>query len=60
MKANYYILLLLSITIYSCSKEVEIDIPGYTAEIVVDGTIETDQNPLLLLSTSADIYICRN
>lgn len=45
---------------YSCSKEVEIDIPGYTAEIVVDGTIETDQNPLLLLSTSADIYICRN
>ena len=41
---------------YSCSKEVEIDIPGYSAEIVVDGAIETDQNPLLLLSTSADIY----
>lgn len=56
MKANYYILLLLSTTMYSCSKEVEIDIPGYTAEIVVDGTIETDQNPLVLLSTSADIY----
>jgi len=56
MKANYYILLLLGITIYSCSKEVEIDIPGYTAEIVVDGTIETDLNPLVLLSTSADIY----
>ena len=46
----------LVIAICSCSKEVEIDIPGYVSELVVDGTIETNQHPLVLLSTSADIY----
>ena len=50
------IILVLFAALQSCSKEVEIDIPGYVAEIVVDGTIETNQHPLVLLSTSADIY----
>ncbi len=40
----------------SCTKEVEIDIPGYEPELVVDGTIETNMHPLILLSRSADIY----
>lgn len=40
----------------SCSKEVKIDIPGYTSQLVVDGTIETNGNPLVLLSQSANIY----
>lgn len=56
MKYIFYSILILSTTILSCSKEVEIDIPGYVAEIVVDGTIETNQHPLVLLSTSADVY----
>ena len=42
--------------VVSCTKEVQIDIPGYESEIVVDGTIETNRNPLVLLSTSSDIY----
>jgi len=40
----------------SCSKEVKIDIPGFTSQLVVDGTIETNGNPLVLLSQSANIY----
>ncbi|MDO7614664.1 MAG: DUF4249 domain-containing protein [Crocinitomicaceae bacterium] len=49
-------ILVFLIALCSCSKEVEIDIPGYVSELVVDGTIETNQHPLVLLSTSADIY----
>ena len=40
----------------SCSKEVKIDIPGFTSQLVVDGTIETDGNPLVILSKSSNIY----
>jgi len=40
----------------SCSKEVKIDIPGFASQLVVDGTIETNGNPLVLLSQSANIY----
>ena len=55
---NYFIgiLFVLLTLLNSCTKEVQIDIPGYVAEIVVDGTIETNMHPLVLLSTSADIY----
>ena len=56
MKTVSYFLIFSTIFLSTCSKEVEIDIPGYVAEIVVDGTIETERNPLVLLSTSADIY----
>lgn len=40
----------------SCTKEVKIDIPGYKAELVVDGNIETDGHPVILLSQSANVY----
>lgn len=40
----------------SCTKEVKIDIPGYKAELVVDGNIETDGHPVILLSQSASVY----
>lgn len=40
----------------SCTKEVNIDIPGYKAELVVDGNIETDGHPVILLSQSANVY----
>jgi len=55
---TYLRILSLSILVLatSCSKEVQIDIPGFQAELVVDGTIETNMHPLILLSTSSDIY----
>jgi hypothetical protein len=40
----------------SCTKEVNIDIPGYKAELVVDGNIETDGYPVILLSKSVNVY----
>lgn len=40
----------------SCTKEVIIDIPGYQEQLVVDGTIETDGFPIVLLSRSRNIY----
>jgi hypothetical protein len=40
----------------SCTKEVKIDIPGYEEKLVIDGTIETNQPPIIILSTSKDIY----
>ena len=51
------IILFISFSLFlSCSKEVKIDIPGFVSQLVVDGTIETNGNPLVLLSQSANIY----
>lgn len=40
----------------ACTKEVIIDIPGFEEQLVIDGFIETDQPPLVLISRSKDIY----
>lgn len=47
---------LLILAIASCTKEVQIDIPGYEEQLVVDGRIETGMPPIVLLSTTKDIY----
>lgn len=44
------------IGISSCTKEVTIDIPGYEEMLVIDGRIETNQPPFVLLSTSKEVY----
>ncbi len=40
----------------SCTKEVEIDIPGYAEELVIDGVIETNTPPFVMISKTKDIY----
>ena len=40
----------------SCTKEVQIDIPGYKEQLVVDGSIETGAPPIVFLSTTNNIY----
>ncbi|TNE53283.1 MAG: DUF4249 domain-containing protein [Bacteroidetes bacterium] len=58
-KLPYHLLFLLAgflLTFVSCEKEVEIEIPGYQEQLVVDGSIELDQPPFILLSKSKDIY----
>ncbi len=40
----------------SCTKEVEIDIPGYAEELVIDGVIETNAPPFVMISKTKDIY----
>jgi len=55
MKRILYILSILSIAT-ACTKEVEIDIPGHVDQIVIDGRIETGQPPIVLISTSQEVY----
>jgi hypothetical protein len=52
---NFYYLTILAF-LFSCTKEVKIDIPGYTEQLVVDGNIEAGGHPIVILSKSANIY----
>jgi hypothetical protein len=49
-------LFLVSMLIFSCTKEVKIDIPGYEEQLVVDGYIEPGSFPIVLISRTNDIY----
>lgn len=52
-----FILILFSLIIlFSCTKEVTIEIPGFEEKLVIDGQIETGQPPFVLISRSKDIY----
>jgi hypothetical protein len=55
MRTLVYIFISL-LTLASCTKEVNIDIPGYEEQLVIDGSIETGMPPLVLLSRSKDFY----
>jgi hypothetical protein len=46
--------------LWSCTKEVQIDIPGYKEQLVVDGRIETGQPAIVLLSKSNNVYSSTN
>jgi len=57
--AKWQIFVILSIfcqLIYSCTKEVKIDIPGFEEQLVVDGRIDQNGFPIVILSTSQNIY----
>lgn len=51
-----YIYIFLVLCVVSCTKEVQIDIPGYKEQLVIDGQIETDLPAIVLLSKTNDIY----
>jgi hypothetical protein len=53
---KYFTILLSVLVLFSCTKEVKIDIPGYEKQLVVDGSIRTGEPPVILLSTSQNIY----
>ncbi len=46
----------VGILLNGCTKEVEIDIPGYEEQLVIDGIIETDAPPFILISRSKEVY----
>ncbi|OFZ41349.1 MAG: hypothetical protein A3D92_16900 [Bacteroidetes bacterium RIFCSPHIGHO2_02_FULL_44_7] len=57
MKRKHLVYVLCCLfTLSACTKEVEIDIPGYEEQIVIDGRIETGYPPIVLISKSKDIY----
>lgn len=55
IKLSLYSSLLLFL-LSACAKEVNIDIPGFKENFVIDGSIETGFPPIVFLSNSKDIY----
>lgn len=55
LKKSILVIILLFL-VASCTKEVKVDIPGYTEQLVVDGRIETGGFPVVLLSKSQNVY----
>lgn len=49
-------LLFLAIAILACEREIEIDVPTSATEIVVEGTIETGQPPVVLISKTRGFF----
>jgi len=47
------ILLLIAV---SCSKPVKVNIPGYEEKVVIEGMIETDGFPFVLISKNKNVY----
>lgn len=48
--------ILAIVTLYSCVKEAEIDIPGTTDKLVVEGTIEAGQPPIIFLTRNKPYF----
>jgi hypothetical protein len=47
---------LISLLFFGCTKEVKIDIPGFEEQLVIDGRIETNMPPIVLISKTQPIY----
>jgi hypothetical protein len=50
------VIVCVAFLVAACEKEIKINIPGYEEQLVIDGYIETNQPPLVILSKSKDIY----
>lgn len=57
---NLSLSLFVLIGLASCTKEVQIDLPGYQEQLVVDGSIETGRPAIVLLSTTSNVYSSTN
>lgn len=55
-KVTTYLSLAIALMLFGCTKEVQIDIPGYQEQVVIDGSIETGQPPIVLISRSKEVY----
>lgn len=56
MRKYFQYIAIIWLSLGSCTKEVNVDIPEHEPVLVVDGRIETDGFPVVLLSKSTDIY----
>ncbi len=57
---NRILFIVLLLAVFSCTKEVQIVLPGYQEQLVVDGRIETGQPAIVLLSKSNNVYTNTN
>lgn len=53
---KFVFILSVLITFFSCEKEVKLELPEFQQKIVVDGRIETDMPPIVVLTRSQDLY----
>lgn len=54
--SRLFIGLIFGMNLLSCTKEVHIDIPGYKDQLVIEGSIETGQPAVVLLSKTHNVY----
>jgi len=55
MRKSFYILF-VGIILLGCTKEIEIEIPGFEEQLVIDGRIEPNLPPIVLLSESQEVF----
>lgn len=55
MKHKVFIFLWIFLAL-GCTKDVEVDIPGFEQQLVVEGRIQTNGFPIVILSKSQDVY----
>lgn len=48
--------IVLAFSLYSCSKPVKVDIPGFEEKVVIEGSIETGSFPFVLISKTKNVY----
>ncbi len=51
-----YILFIILVTTFSCTKEIEVKLPDYTPEVVVDGWISTNDYANIILTRSSPFF----
>ena len=54
MKKIIFSIIAIAITLASCEKEVEIDMPAYTPSVVVEGFIVNDMAPIVFLTKNVE------
>jgi len=56
LKNKTYILINLTSLLFACRKDVNVKLPDYKEKLVVEGSIETGKNPVVLLSVSVPYF----
>jgi hypothetical protein len=48
--------MLIAVTLTSCEKEINVDLPEYQSKIVIEGSIETGEPAMVFITRSADYF----
>ena len=48
--------ILLTLSFYACEKEISLNLPAVEKKIVIQGSIEINQNPLVIISTNSPYF----
>lgn len=56
MKMKLILFLFIGLSIFSCTKEIQLDLPPFVEKVVVEGRIEPGMPPFVILTRTKDIY----